>query len=162
LLSFDDGTLDHFEVVLPILEQHHLRAVFFVPTAKLNCPGYLTSSQAEELSRAGHTLGLHGHEHLRLDRLTEEDVRVQMEISRRILGELSGSKAVMFAPVGGYLDRRVRAGALECGVQVIRTMRWGYNRRCDLTELECIPVNRFFTEAQFDRVLRFRNQSLAY
>lgn len=37
-LSFDDATQDHHETVLPVLQQLDLRAVFFVPTAKLDQP----------------------------------------------------------------------------------------------------------------------------
>ena len=161
-LSFDDGTKDHHEVVLPLLMRFQVKAVFFVPTARLNRAGYLTSEQAREMSQAGHTLGLHGHEHRRLDRLQEEDIRVQMEVSRGALTELAGSPPIFFAPVGGYIDRRVGRIALEAGARVIRTMRWGYNRRLNLSAVECVPVNRFFTDAEFERVLRFRNQSLVY
>jgi peptidoglycan/xylan/chitin deacetylase (PgdA/CDA1 family) len=35
LLTFDDGLADHVNVVLPILEERNLRAVFFVPGAVL-------------------------------------------------------------------------------------------------------------------------------
>jgi hypothetical protein len=76
--------------------------------------------------------------------------------------ELAGRPPVFFAPVGGYIDRRVRRVALEAGARVIRTMRWGYNKRLKLAAVECIPVNRFFTEQQFQRVLKFRNQSLVF
>ena len=34
LLSFDDGTSDHYELVFPLLQQHGLRAIFFIPTSK--------------------------------------------------------------------------------------------------------------------------------
>ena len=162
VLTFDDGTLDHYEVVAPIVERHRVRAIFFVPTAKLGRAGYMTSEQVADLGRAGHTLGLHSHEHRRLDWLMEEDIRVQMDVSRQILGELAGSPPVMFAPVGGFMDRRVKRVALESGVQVIRTMHWGYNRRCDVKELECIPLNRFVDQEQFSRVLRMRSRSLLY
>jgi peptidoglycan/xylan/chitin deacetylase (PgdA/CDA1 family) len=112
--------------------------------------------------KAGHTIGLHGHEHRRLDEFGEEDIRVQMEVSRTILEDLTGAPPVIFAPPGGFMDRRVQAVALETGVRAIRTMRWGYNRRLDLTALECIPLNRSSTEAEFRRVLELRSQALAY
>ena len=162
LLTFDDATVDHYEVVPPLLARYHLRGVFFAPTARLDRPGYLSRHQAKELNRAGHLLGLHSHEHRRLDALTEEDIRAQMERSREILTEVVGQPPVSFAPVGGYLDRRVRSVALESGVRVIRTMRWGHNPRVDLTSLDCIPVNRFFTDEEFGRVLKFRTRSGLY
>ncbi len=162
LLSFDDATVDHYEVVPPLLARYRLQGLFFAPTAKLNRPGYLSSKQAAELSRAGHVLGLHSHEHRRLDWLGEEDIRAQMERSRQILTELAGKSPTLFAPVGGFINRRVRALALEAGVRVIRTMRWGHNASLDLTSLDCIPVNRFFSDEEFGRVLKFRNRAALY
>jgi peptidoglycan/xylan/chitin deacetylase (PgdA/CDA1 family) len=162
LLSFDDATADHYEVVLPVLARHHCRAIFFTPTAKLDRPGYLTSKQVAELSRSGQTIGAHSHEHRRLDWLGEEDIRVQMQLSHEIIGNLVGAPPVFFAPPGGYIDRRVRDIALESGIRAIRVMRWGYNRIPDLAALECIPVNRHFTDEEFRRVLTFRRRSALY
>ena len=159
LLTFDDGTADHYEVVLPLLARYGCRAVFFVPTAKLDRAGYLTSKLVTELSRAGQTIGLHSHEHRRLDRLGEEDIRAQMQLSHRIIGDLTGERPVFFAPPGGYMNRRIRDIALETGVRVIRTTRWGYNQNPDLGALQCIQVTRHFTEAEFRRVLEFRRRS---
>lgn len=159
LLSFDDGTVDHYEVVLPLLVRYGCRAVFFVPSARLDRPGYLSSQQATELSKAGQTLGLHGHEHRRLDSVPEADMRQQMELSHKIIKGLMGESPLFFAPVGGYMNRRLRAIALESGIKVIRTMQWGYNQKLDLRAVQCIPVNCYFTEARFRQVLEFRRRS---
>ena len=55
LLTFDDGTVDHYEVVRPLLERFKHRALFFIPTEKLDRPGYLSASQAREIGAAGNT-----------------------------------------------------------------------------------------------------------
>ena len=60
------------------------------------------------------------------------------------------------------MDRRVQRMALEAGVGAIRTMRWGYNRRKDLTALQCVPLNRNSGKQEFQRVLEFRSQAAAY
>src|SRR5688572_9510388 len=62
VLTFDDGTEDHYEIVLPILTRFQCRAVFFVPTAKINRPGHLSREKILQLKKAGHTIGFHGHE----------------------------------------------------------------------------------------------------
>ena len=147
---------------MPLLGKYQLRAIFFVPTSKLNQPGRLTSQMVKEIHKAGHTVGLHSHEHRRLDRLVEEDIRVQIELSQSIIGDLTGALPIIFAPPGGYIDHRVHDVALETGVRVIRTMRWGYNRHPNLTGLECIPLNRHSTEIEFRRILEFRSLALAY
>ncbi len=161
-LSFDDGTQDHCEVVLPLLKQAGLRAVFFVPTAKLDRPGYLTRAQLRELAETGQTVGCHSHEHKRMDTMRPDEVQRQFELSRKILREVIGTEPWIFAPPGGYMDKRVRAIALETGLRVIRTMRWGYNKRLDLTRLETVSPNRFTTEADFRRVLELRDRRFSY
>ena len=83
VLTFDDGTLDHFEVVKPVLERLSCRGLFFVPTAKLDQAGKLSSDQVRELGASGHAIGSHSHEHARLDWLPEEDIRVQLELSQQ-------------------------------------------------------------------------------
>ncbi len=162
LLTFDDGTADHYEVVLPLLERFDRQAVFFVPTAKLDRPGYLSTAQARAISERGHILGLHSHEHRRMDVCDEEDLRVQMEISGGILSGITGQSPVFFAPVGGYLNHRVKQAALEAGVKVTRTMRWGYNPHPDLSALQCVPLNRHLKEQEFRRILEFRNIQILY
>lgn len=162
LISFDDGTRDHVEQVLPILQRRTCRALFFVPTAKLNRPGQLTDGQVRELAAAGQIIGSHSHEHRRLDRLRDEDIRAQLDLSLRIVADLVGAKPICFAPPGGYMNQRVETVALESGLRVIRTMRWGYNQRLDLTRLETVSPNRFTTEAGFRRFLGCRGRRSAY
>lgn len=162
LLTFDDGTRDHYDVVFPLLDRRKLKGIFFVPTAKIGREGYLTAEQISAMSRAGQIMGSHSHEHRRLDVLMEEDIRVQLEVAGGILDELTGRRPEFFAPPGGYMNRLVSELALESGARGIRTMKWGYNRRLDLTRIECVPVNRFMTEKEFQGVLRFRGMGVQY
>jgi len=162
VLTFDDATEDHHDVVLPVLERHGCRAIFFVPTSKLNRPGYLTSEQTRAIGRAGHTLGFHSHEHRRLDQFSEEDIRVQLELSHRMIADLSAAPPRFFAPPGGFMSRRIHQLAVETGAEVIRTMRWGYNWKPDLTRLECMPVNRHLTDPEFRRILKLRSSAFFY
>lgn len=162
LLTFDDGTVDHQEWVLPVLARKNCRALFFVPTAKLNQPGCLTSEAVREIARAGHAVGSHSHEHRRMDRLPEEDVRVQIERSMELLASSDGVRPKYFAPPGGFITPLVRATALECGATVIRTMRWGYNHRLALADMECAPINRYTSAEEFTGVMEGRSRRLAY
>ena len=161
-LSYDDGTLDHYEIVLPMLQEARLRGVFFVPTAKLNKPGHLTNTQVQEISRAGHHIGFHSHEHRRLDRVTDTFLRDQFKSSRDILENLTGKATLLFAPPGGFMNEHVREVALGFGVKAIRTMRWGFNQAPDITHLETVPLNRHTTAAQFGKILQGKQPRLLY
>jgi peptidoglycan/xylan/chitin deacetylase (PgdA/CDA1 family) len=157
ILSFDDGTLDHYETVFPILQQHHRQGVFFIPTAKLNKPGYMTNSQVQELVSAGHAIGFHSHEHRRLDLLSEEEARRQVSLSQKIIADIIGSKPVLFVPPGGFINARIQKVAVELGVQAMRTMRWGYNKSLDLMALETIPLNHSTNDKRFLSILEAKN-----
>jgi peptidoglycan/xylan/chitin deacetylase (PgdA/CDA1 family) len=161
-LSFDDGTADHYELVLPLLREMNLRAVFFVPTAKLDRPDHLTRAQLRELAQAGQTIGCHSHEHKRMDILSAAEVRRQLDTAKKILEAETGAAPWIFAPPGGYANPTVRAAALEAGFRVIRTMRWGFNRKPDLTNLEAVPLHRYMTDRQFHRILAGRQSGLIY
>ena len=162
VLSFDDGTLDHYEVVLPLLKEFGWPATFFVPTAKVNKPGYVNNRQIQELAAAGHTVGFHSHEHRRLDLATDDQMREQIGCSQQLLGDLLGAKPWLFAPPGGFMNEHVREVALGFGVEAIRTMRWGYNQTIDLTALETIPINRHTDDAKFRNILAFRQTRYVY
>ena len=162
ILSFDDGTVDHFDLVLPLLARHGWTATFFVPTAKLNKPGHLADEQVRQMARAGHTIGLHSHEHRRLDLATDDQMREQISQSQKIIGELVGAKPWLFAPPGGFMNEHIREVALGFGVEGIRTMRWGYNQAVDLTALECIPINRHTDQEYFQKILAARQGRSLY
>ncbi len=162
VLSFDDGTQDHYDVVMPVLARYRQKAIFFVPTSKLDRAGYLRTETVRKMSREGHTIGSHSHEHRRLDWMVEEDIRVQLQLSHKILSEITGMPPIIFAPPGGYITPRVRQLAVETGLRVIRTMKWGYNPDPDFASLDCIPVNRHLTEMEFRRILEFQSMAMIY
>src|SRR6266481_2681222 len=162
VLSFDDGTQDHYDFVLPVLARYNQQAIFFVPTSKLDRSGYLQTRTLKKMSEAGHVIGSHSHEHRRLDGMVEEDIRVQLQLSQNIIRQITGERPTLFAPPGGYITSKVRAIAVEAGMLVIRTMKWGYNPKPNLVSLDCIPVNRHLAEMEFRRILEFRNIAMMY
>lgn len=98
-LTFDDGTLDNLDVVLPLLEEFAVPATFFV------CPGLLGEPHssfppaaevrlmtAEELRRLASSplveIGSHTSTHADLSLASEEDAHREMTSSREALQAL--------------------------------------------------------------------------
>jgi len=152
LLTFDDGTQDHYDIVLPLLEEHKFQGVFFVCTGQFDLPGFLTRAQVREMAQRGHIIGCHSDRNHRLDRITDEQIRQRIALSRQIITEVVGTSPVLFAPPGGYINARVRNIVLANGMRFIRTMQWGYNDRPDPAALQCIPINRRVGPKQFDDI----------
>lgn len=152
-LTFDDGTDDHFHLAAPLLRARGWRGVFFVPTEKLDRAGRLTREQARQLAADGHLLGCHSHEHIRMDVMSDDEVRRQLGTSLEILRELGGRPVEFFAPPGGYVNERVRRIARELGLRAIRTMKWGLNTRLRLDDIECVPLSQRLPPARLARLL---------
>ena len=53
LVTFDDGTADHYSAAAPVLERNGLRGVFFVSTSLLGKDGNLTIDQCRDLQARG-------------------------------------------------------------------------------------------------------------
>ncbi len=161
-LTFDDATAGHLEIGSMLTEKFNCRAIFFVPTARVNRAGSLSSAQLKDLHKQGHLIASHSHDHIRLHHLGDEDVRVQVERSRLELEQLLGKPPEFFAPPGGFCNKMVRRVAAEEGIRVLRTMRWGFNRKPDLMSLECVPVNKYFGARHWERFVQGRGRPYVY
>lgn len=152
-VTFDDGTVDHYETVAPILEMSGFRGIFFVPTEKIGGKGRLARGEIAELNKRGHEIGCHSHEHRRLDTLSENEIDAQLERSCGMLGEITGQRPRILAPPGGYTNGKVRAACERAGMKALRTMKWGLNERVNLANLETIALYRDFPMARFEKIL---------
>ena len=142
LVTFDDGTADHYFTAAPLLEHHGLHGVFFVNTARLGADGYLTLAQCRELQARGHAIESHAHQHKPLVGLPEEQLRSQLAESRQRLCESGLGQWGLFAPPGGLYDGAVVQAAKTCGYRSLRTVNWGYNKRMNPFAVESIIINR--------------------
>lgn len=129
VLTFDDGTADHFATVLPALRARGMTATFFLVPAWLGpdeahrhvekeegvARPCLTVQEARALSAAGMELGAHGLSHLRLAGLPEESAREQIALARVQLSRLLGVPVDLFAYPYNSLRRPHRALVREAG-----------------------------------------------
>ena len=106
VLTFDDGYIDNYTEMLPILEAHKMTAVIYVITNFLGKPGYLTFEQVQDMQRRGLEIGLHGADHIPLPILDGEFLDNQI-IKSKILLEWSGLDPIgsISYPNGAYDDR---------------------------------------------------------
>lgn len=140
MLHFDDGTEDHFEQVFPILEADGSKGVFFVSSAKIGKPGYLTIGQVKELAVAGHDIECHGHSHRRMDTMPPDALDRELANSVELIREWTGKAPRILAPPGGYLSPGVVATGRRHGLTTVRTMKWNSNRIPLEGMLDCLVV----------------------
>lgn len=90
VLTFDDGTIDHYTEAFPRLAARKMPGVFFVSSDLLDMPGYLGAAQLREMAAAGMEIGGHGRRHLRGAELDEARHRGEIFGSRERLAEILG------------------------------------------------------------------------
>lgn len=104
LLTFDDGYVDHHDVVLPILKAYGMVATFAVTANLVDRPGYMTRAMVRELADAGMDVESHGTDHVSVNRLGYASQVYQLCTSRRILSEWTGTDVRHFIyPSGDFL-----------------------------------------------------------
>lgn len=159
LITFDDGTADHFTTAAPVLERNGLTGVFFVNTDLLGMEGYLSVSQCRELVARGHAIESHSHEHKTLVSLSTEELPRQLAESRRRLKEWGLGQWNLLAPPGGYFDASTMQAAKNSGYSALRTLEWGYNRNVNAFRLQSITINRKTAGKWFDSLISPRFES---
>jgi peptidoglycan/xylan/chitin deacetylase (PgdA/CDA1 family) len=155
ILTFDDGTIDHYDL---INSHPELKCLFFINTDNVGKRGYLDKTQIFDLQSAGHTIGSHSHQHQPLTALSEKAIYDELETSLKHLDDFTGRKTEWFAPPEGLYDERVIEAAKESGIRYFRTTNFGDNNSLPLSDkgmfvLNSFNVGRYFMSGQLEKCL---------
>lgn len=93
ILTFDDGYLDNYTELFPLLQKHNVKATIFVITGWLGGEKYLTPEQVTEMSQSGLvSIQSHTWSHKDMDTLPAEAQREQMSQSKLDILRLTGKE----------------------------------------------------------------------
>ena len=164
VLTFDDGTLDFWEHARPVLDLHGFSATLFVVTGHVGGESgwdrdldepdrpLMSWDQLRELDRAGYEIGSHTRTHRPLTDLSDDEVRSELDFSRRKLSDELGRPPRFVAyPRGRYSGphKRLAREAGYAGACAV-ILRWGDLWRSERYELKRMTIKG--TES----MLRFR------
>lgn len=120
VLTFDDGTQDHYARALPALVARGMRGSFFVVSGRVGTRAqggraYLSWDELKALRGAGMEVGSHSRSHPRLPDLPDEAARAELVESRRELEAGLGAPVEWFAFPYNALRERHRAMVAAAG-----------------------------------------------
>jgi peptidoglycan/xylan/chitin deacetylase (PgdA/CDA1 family) len=106
ILTFDDGYIDHFITVFPLLKEFGMTATFFVITgyADANNPDYLSWGQISAMAEAGMSMEPHTRTHLGLVGRDYDFLVYEVLGSFESMAAHTGRSPRMFAYPGGDYD----------------------------------------------------------
>jgi peptidoglycan/xylan/chitin deacetylase (PgdA/CDA1 family) len=127
VLSFDDGYVDAYEIVFPLLLEFGLSGTFFVlaTPAHLASPHYLSWDQMKEMSDAGMDIQGHGRDHIDLTRESYDSLVYQILGIREAVEYHTGRAPLFFCYPSGRYDDDVIAVVQGAGYWGAVTTEWG-------------------------------------
>lgn len=106
IVTLDDGYLDNYTDMFPILKAHGAKATVFIVTELIGTDGYMTRDMIKEMSDSGLvSFQCHTVNHRSLSSLSADSVRYEVEEASRIIEEITGKpvKAIAY-PAGEFND----------------------------------------------------------
>ena len=129
IITFDDGYVDMYKNVFPILQKYNVKVTLFAITDYLNLyPNYLTWTQARELQSSGlvdiesHTLS---HYNLTEKHISSYDIRNQLWGSKQAIEWYLKKPADFVAYPGGLYTQEVEDLTQDVGYRAAFTIDYG-------------------------------------
>jgi len=136
VLTFDDGTRDFSDEVLPLLVERKLPALLYLatgmteePTSLGLGPGLSWSMLRDAVATGLVSVGSHTHQHVNLARASASDAEREMRRSKELIEDRLGTACRHFAypwgvgsPAADAISRRLFETA---AIDAWRTNRWG-------------------------------------
>jgi len=158
VLTFDDGRNSDYCVAYPYLAETGHIAEFFVNTSTIGMPGFLSWAQVSEMRRAGMSFQSHGHDHVDLTLLSTTELKTQLQHSKQLLEDRTGSPVHFLAAPYSRVNSKVIAEACEAGYWAVCSSGWRPADRRDLL-LRRIPIYSHTSMREFRSLVELRANS---
>lgn len=106
ILTFDDGYIDHYTNVLPVLREYGYTATFFVITGMIDSHNqdYMSWTQISEMVQAGMSIESHTRDHPSLNGRDYDFLVYQLLGAQQSIEYYTGRQPHMFCYPGGRYD----------------------------------------------------------
>lgn len=122
-LTFDDGPSSYTKDIITILKENDAVATFFVLGNKVE----LYQDVLRDSLKCGNEIGNHTYNHKWLTKLSDDEIKKQIEDTQNIIKENLGITPTLFRPSYGSINKRVRKDInLDIVLWNIDTMDWKY------------------------------------
>jgi len=122
MLTFDDGGLSAYTIVMDVLEQYGWKAHFFIATDWIGHPHFMTPEHIRTLRNRGHVIGSHSCSHpSMMSSLGGGTILKEWVDSVNCLSDLLGEQVTTASIPGGYYSQQVAQAASSSGIRALFT-----------------------------------------
>lgn len=114
-ITFDDGNRSDLQIGARVLAEFGRSATFFVLSARIGEPHYLSAADLRDLVAQGHRIGCHGADHVPWTGLDDAGLQREIVAARALIAQAAGTEVAEAAlPLGRY-DARVLQSLRRAG-----------------------------------------------
>ncbi|WP_459540300.1 polysaccharide deacetylase family protein [Negativicoccus succinicivorans] len=121
-ITFDDGYLDNYEIVYPLMKEFGFPWTIFVVTNDVGKSGRVTWEQLKEMHAAGVTVANHTFSHPQTTYLPAKTQREEVTLSQQALAEHLGIENTYFCYPYGLYNNTLLGILQENGITLAVTM----------------------------------------
>lgn len=147
-ITFDDGRYGQYEFAFKLLKKYGMPATFFITTNWVGKNDFMAWAQIKEMSDAGMEIGSHALSHPHLSDLSDEQLKKELENSKKIIEEQTGKTADLLAYPGGDYDNRVIEATKKAGY----TAAFGVYKIINQTPKYRYSIRRFHADDNLESV----------
>jgi peptidoglycan/xylan/chitin deacetylase (PgdA/CDA1 family) len=126
-ITFDDGCETDLIAAAPVLREFGFNATFYLTAGFLGTPGYLNTTQVQELDAQGFELGCHSMTHPYLSDLPEAELKREIWNAKLQLEQIVHHPIEHFSCPGGRYDRRTLELARKAGFKSVANSEFHAN-----------------------------------
>ncbi len=119
MLTFDDGEMNNYEIVLPVIKELGFNAYFFIIVKRIGHDGYMGWKELKNMVASGMTVGSHGLPHEALTNLKDSQVIEELKASKNCLEKNLGIPINSFSIPRGFCNEKIIQMAYEAGYSQI-------------------------------------------
>ena len=156
VLTFDDGYIDHYAFVFPMLREYGFIGTFFVITghADEDHPDYLSWSQITEMAQAGMQMEAHTRTHRELTGRDTPFLVYEIVGSLQSLEAHTGMPTRIFAyPAGRYDDHTLRILNSSPVLRAMTTRTGAFHTTDNAMEVQRLRVSGNMSPVELDHLL---------
>ena len=160
-LTFDDGWLGNYLHAYPILQEHGLKATFFIATSLIGNSSYMTWDQLKRMQASGMSIQSHTVSHRPLGDMEEKELTFELYRSKQIIEEKLSTSVKHLSLPHGHWDSRTWPVAKKNGYSSICTSEVGFNLWDSFGPwLKRISIGDGISERRFRLIARGKNWAI--
>ena len=136
IITFDDGYQSFYDTALPVLKQHKMKAVIFIPVNYIGQKnnwdvqffkkkyGHMDKKQIADVAAEGMEIGSHALSHCYLNDMNSEKIKHELRKSKLVLEEITAKEVISISYPFGRVNKKVLSLAKEFykyGVQLLHS-----------------------------------------